>query len=470
MLLITVVVGVYLLGDLLTVIPRRSLIAGKMVFIFLILVTACLFSIPVLQQLRFEDRFDIFAPPIVVFGFLSVPYLLRPLQMALSGDYGLIYPRFSFGAATVLGYGCRVLLYVDVGLAFFMLGYYSSRGERLAASVPAPHAKWDTSRMWSVITLFSLLSIFTVETVVYLTTGSFVEFLQQWKNRVSMLAGYHLFVFLSRAAALGSMAILLHYRSLRPVTVAHLLGATLLVLVFGRRAFALTLVVMFLIVYHYSIDRIKAHRVLSLGVAVFWTASTIRYVRQNGTNDLVTHLLSLPTEFLTLLVDDIGRAFDNFLILLWGISEQWSYQFGTTYLRVPLNFIPRALWPGKPALTVGAEFAARFFPGRPGGVPLGPFALQYLNFHLFGIVVGLFLTGIAYRTLYAYLRQNNYSSGVVLLYAVTIVTFRNGLNNTSLVTWIVTMCMALALLFLLGEYDPRLMASRLVGSGNDSQA
>lgn len=450
--LIAVALPLYVLSELIRSLETTVNGTGHLVFGFLVGVTILLFLTPIAVQIKNEETIDIFEPSIFVLGLLAIPYVLRPLQMLLSSDYELIYQRYShLSPSTVQTYATLALVYVVVGLAFFLTGYYLNVGEKITERIPTPSDDWSQNRVWLVVLGAAAVSVFSVGVTILLTTGSVRLFVQEWSNRVTLLSGYQIFVFLSRTAGFAAICLLLYYRTLHPTVLLYLVFSTVLVFVFGRRAFALSIPLMFVMAYHYRVRRLHVLRAGVVGGGIFTVAAILRYVRNNGLRGIHEYLLNFPQHFLHLLIDDLGRAFDNFIILLMGVPESYSFQFGTTFLRVFTNFVPRPLWTQKPPLTVGNEFASIFFPLRNGGIPIGPFALSYLNFWIFGVVFLPFVAGVLYKSLYTFLRENVENRSVILLYVMTLVHFRKGISNNSLFAWLISIPILLFLLFALRD-------------------
>lgn len=436
---VAISVIVYFTGQIIFAVTSQSIFVGKTVFIILVLATVGLLLVPFGVQISRGEEIDVFAPSVFILGFFGITYLLRPLQMVLSGDYELIYPAYAgFSTSTLVAFSSLALLYINIGAASFLFGYYARWGRRFSAVLPLPNSKWRRGQLWVGVVGYTFVSIISFLIVIQFTTGSVIEFIGQWSDRSQLLAGFHLFSLLSRASALSSIGLLIYYQRLHPTIIGHFSLSMLLVLTYGRRAFALTLVLMFIIAYHYSIRKLRIYQLIPIGLGLFSIAGIVQGLRTGELNNLFTYLLNLPTDLFVELADDLGRGFDNFVLLLWGMPERWGHQFGTTFLRVPFNFVPRAFWAEKPSLTVGGDFADIFFEARSGGVPPGFLALQYLNFHVIGIVLGMFLYGACFRSFYEYLKKAIDNPAIILLYAVTLVHFRKGINNNNLFIFLIT--------------------------------
>lgn len=138
-------------------------------------------------------------------------------------------------------------------------------------------------------------------------------------------------------------------------------------------------------------------------------------------------------------VNDYG--IDNFLALTQLIPSGEEYYYGSFYLRVILNFIPRAIWEEKPVLTLGSLLRRQFLPDASGGRPPGEIGAYYANFGYPGILLMGGIFGVLMRSLYELLKRNRKSPLAIIFFIITVLTVgRNGLANNPLFTflsWIV---------------------------------
>jgi len=87
-------------------------------------------------------------------------------------------------------------------------------------------------------------------------------------------------------------------------------------------------------------------------------------------------------------------------------TGRWvDYKYGETILLAPISMlIPRFLWPSKPNVAIGREFGVTFdlVPVGDAHTQIAPTVIGefYWNFHIPGVIVGMFLMGAAYRWLY----------------------------------------------------------------------
>ncbi len=128
-------------------------------------------------------------------------------------------------------------------------------------------------------------------------------------------------------------------------------------------------------------------------------------------------LLALQTPPGTFLISDLS-VFDNLVAFRQLVPRSVPRLDGATLAAVPLAFVPRALWPGKP-LPVDQQVTAILYPGSTAGSPIGLQGELLWNFGLAGVVLGALLVG-GLMGLLARTRHRIGGPGALLLYAVAI--------------------------------------------------
>ena len=140
-----------------------------------------------------------------------------------------------------------------------------------------------------------------------------------------------------------------------------------------------------------------------------------------------------------------GRLYglDTLVVARALTPNRHAYLEGSTYARLPSSLVPRVLWPGKPELSFGDDFAndywGRFTADDQSVQPVGVVGELYLNWGLAAIFPGMFLLGFAYRLWYSWLARR-WSPLAIALFVVSLPTmvqiegdavflFRTGLNR-----------------------------------------
>lgn len=236
--------------------------------------------------------------------------------------------------------------------------------------------------------------------------------------------------------------------------VIHLLpfpGIVLLFALFGGRGLTLQIVLMLVMMLYYvwvkeyvtvqrnyfrfkkdQINSIANQSILplmALAAGVF--ALLARQLRKGLTmSEAIQNL-----DFVRLLTFGIHNSKFDYFLALASVDKIGPY-FGTLYLRVPLNFVPRSIWPEKPVLTVGSELRRLLILNGTGGRPPGEIGVYFANFGYPGIIILGILCGLYLRVTYEALNRNTESPLAILLYSVlALPVIVVGLTNNSL--WLI---------------------------------
>ncbi|MBI5170004.1 MAG: oligosaccharide repeat unit polymerase [Candidatus Eisenbacteria bacterium] len=113
---------------------------------------------------------------------------------------------------------------------------------------------------------------------------------------------------------------------------------------------------------------------------------------------------------------------DSLMLIVHRTGVTLPFQWGHSLLDLFTFWIPRLLWPSKP-LSFGLAFPAAYMPDMHwGNMTYASCSLPgelYLNFHVFGVVAGCALLGMAMRATYAAARRG---PGALLVYGYAFIT------------------------------------------------
>jgi hypothetical protein len=97
-----------------------------------------------------------------------------------------------------------------------------------------------------------------------------------------------------------------------------------------------------------------------------------------------------------------------------------GYDYFQIYLRIFLHPIPRLIWPNKPALFVSSWDDFLLQSGIEEGASESLLGDLYIQCGIFGVLLGMFVSGVLWRTLYAYLQRAPTNGFMQLLYATSL--------------------------------------------------
>lgn len=227
------------------------------------------------------------------------------------------------------------------------------------------------------------------------------------------------------------LAILLGYRpeSLRRpwFWIASLVALAVVYLAAGKRSILLTPLATGAIVWMMTVRRVPVFRIVALLGVMFLLMSGLLLVRTaiaSGAKDLGEVSAMLSDRLDTAVAEQVeemkvrGGEYTTQYPIFKLVPSESPLLWGETYLVLLARPIPRFLWPEKPR---GTDFraGATFF-NAAWGIPPGPVAEAYWNFHVPGVIGVYFLFGAFYRWLHnTFLRQGHHGL-VVYVYAFTL--------------------------------------------------
>ncbi|WP_331234216.1 O-antigen polymerase [Natronorarus salvus] len=267
--------------------------------------------------------------------------------------------------------------------------------------------------------------------------------------RSEVFSGSNIFVMGARSLYIGYLlwicGALAERRAPNPIEILGVVPIVGLFLLLGGRGRALgVLILVFIVLYLVFVEElIDLHRgilarlsgsippavvllglpLISIGIAIGVVLLRSLRLGQNFSEAL------LGVDSLSIASAGVHNdQFDNFLALTEIVPEQIGYQFGAFYARVPLNFIPRAIWPDKPVLTPGGVLRRELLPDAAGGRHPGTMGDYYINFGYPGILLISLIYGALLRLLYRLIDRNPVSPLSILFFAL----FLSGIGNSGL--------------------------------------
>lgn len=196
------------------------------------------------------------------------------------------------------------------------------------------------------------------------------------------------------------------------------MAVVILMLTIGGKMLAITILGLPAIAYWYTRRRMPWRTILAalllLVFVIFPIYNNYRLQKRDlGTRERLGKTLQVASEwdsstFYTNSIESfMGRmaVVTSMAAVLRDVPESVEFRRGDTLLLLPISmFIPRILWPDKPNIMTGREFGVTF--QLVGGIDretqIAPTVLAdfYWNFHLPGVLIGMFLLGGFYRLCY----------------------------------------------------------------------
>lgn len=379
---------------------------------------------------RTAEGIDLLSPP-VVFGVAVLLGYLAPMANFLDGtdfftlryglDIGDIHRRAIQSASLAL----------FAGSAFFV-GYRAAarRSTNSQFSEVRPAPAWSRARMGSVVVSYSVIGAVLFAYGVHRVGGSQVV-AAALGDRIRLTEGLN-YLFsainllpscaIAWAALIGVSPRSGDSRWYWPFFALSAAAAA----VQGSKSILFVLIVSLVIIRHRTSRRFTATQ-LTVGAALLFVLLTAYaiFAREFLAVGEVVTLDSWDIDSMWFVT---SREFvANFIqlqmlaLLLDKVPGQLAYQYGATMLSLLTLPIPRGLWAGKPITAPGVVTLA-FWPevylNDGTSLPPGLFGELFMNFGIFGVVIGVFLLGAGSGLLTAAQRQAPNDPLILTAYAL----------------------------------------------------
>lgn len=450
---------------------------------FALLTAMLLAAVAIPWYLSFrQGRIELFEPIIfysiffamLVFGWIERVYFSPP-----SLRYEFI--SLTFADAFFLVGTVMLFLFLSVLLGYYALAprfsrRFSAVGHRIrnvlrAASKPSGSAFRAIGGGYMIIgfgsIIMTIIFVFPTGEILYLYTNT--------TPRSKVFSGNSIFVFFSRTLYIGYMlwlcGAIVERRS--PSIGEYLLAIPITgaFLILGGRGRALSVVIIAIIFWYYTTieeifplhhgffvrltNRIPPSVLLvSLPVSALVIAFFIIPLRGVRMSKSFTESLMNVDPFSILTVAAADNAYDNFLGLMEFVPDEVGYFYGTFYVRVLLNFIPRSIWPAKPTATSGSLFRRLALPDASGGRPPGAMGEYYLNFGLPGIPLLGAIHGILLYLTWQLVKGTRVSvvEFIIFIFLLSAIG-KNGLVNNALFTLFSNIILTIPAILILIKWD-----------------
>jgi len=164
--------------------------------------------------------------------------------------------------------------------------------------------------------------------------------------------------------------------------------------------------------------RLKVAAIGGLGLVVVILMSFLR----TSDNDEALEKVSVVASFEKIILNRNGPGLSKTAHIINHVPEPLDFQYGKTFGVWFLAPIPRELYPNKPLIHTGPIIGTTIYSTRVSGVPPGFIGELYWNFHIPGVIFGMFLFGFSMNRLYLLFRNCQLSPGIVVpvyLFAIT---------------------------------------------------
>jgi hypothetical protein len=364
--------------------------------------------------------------PVALFCYcFAFFYLLRDVVITLGFDGP--YPDINFLSSQTPGLVSKASVVLAAFLVAFALAYLLPIpiGRAFVKLVPVAWTE-PTARRQARLTVILTVAATVISIILLARYGSFGGVVRAGKVTKGLAGSYILRIFPAVGAVVAASLLLTLWRERRETGTARrslvvlALGAAILnaayVMMWGSRT-VVAIVLIILIAGQWIVGtsaatpkesrqarhgRPRVTRVVALVGLLIVAVVGLRVVRDNILEGHASSATQGQSEIRKLSVDTNSTYFDATLLAVRDWPASQSYRGGEDFVAGFEGIVPRAVWPNKPQqVLVGQWFRQVYQPLARNGWPLGATGDWYLNFGLFGVLVGGLLSGLLFKWLMA---------------------------------------------------------------------
>lgn len=416
---------------------------NNMVSLYSILLSLCYFIG------AYIGRKDIFSPRFIfnVFAWLkNIPYAVDYIRVNNIADETIdSYFFFKF-----ISFIC-----VNVGITIYEINSTNKKYVYLENKKRKNSAYLRTGIIVSVIG-------FVVKIKTILDSGGVFYILSHIQGRKEIMAGqYYNELFANSLLTCGVLLTLMCYLKEKRkknlyIFIVIFVITTFGLIVFGARRPAMMLLLQVIMLYHFFSSKIRIRSLFKIKsiVTIFVIAFFVLLMpmlRSSSETDYINN----PQKWVEGAVENTNTLFREFSycdgdLFAFDYFKTHEYWYGASYLNIPLQIIPKSIYPQKPPMDDGMYLLNLMY-GEKATPNMAtddlfyqtsvPFTLEsslYSNFGLLGIILGCLLVGVFYQYVYKVLISCFCPIVMILIYQEIIFVFVPSVLHTS--SAIITFC------------------------------
>ena len=318
------------------------------------------------------------------------------------------------------------LFYSIIGLHFFQIGYHTKIGKLILNKKKIPD-KWSVTRIKVLLILYSIISILSFMIMITISGGFsfyFSNIQNAMLNIVSGSAVFFMSVLLVKIPLVIWFYFILVNKKLSLFFLLFFIIVLFLFISLGERGHLIGLIISLLTCYHYVKNRVKI-----LPLAVFGVILALFLVVSGQYREFTAYgykikkagfnvKLNFPAMYHKLMndFDQLIRVKD----IIKKVPDQLDFQFGKTFFNLMFKPIPSRIWAEKPqggGYVVTKYLYPSHFAAKASVAPslLGEL---YINFHIIGVISGMFLFGVLCNGLFLLLKKKYHNKNFIVFYAL----------------------------------------------------
>jgi hypothetical protein len=407
-------------------------------WLFLSLTLYVLIALGTLWYAVFLRKAHLLDPIVQFLMFLSLFVIPLPLRVlltkAIEGDITDHLPH-------LLAYMPGAVLMTALSVPLFAWGYYSRFAKAVAVHLPQPKTG---KHMYAPVLLLVAFSLFLLSQLAR-SQGGIFNFVLLGYGATSEMFGKGYLAIGFPWLWVASMFLLYRYAVRRKMLDLILFGVFFFLLfaiflVMGSRNMIVYTILTAAVFWHHAVARLSMQRLFVVVIVCFAGLNIVGYLRTSKYQSLTEFWNKSVSAydntggesgrvFYTLTTGEFVVPFETLPQMMRSVGSDVPPQFGLTYLKDALQWIPSVLFPSRPP-TLTHWYMETFY-DRDTGLNIGKsfFFLSegYLNFGPLGIFFTMFVWGVFWGTVHCYLYTSQGEPGSILLCALTIAFIYRGI-------------------------------------------
>jgi len=370
-----------------------------------------------------SGKVDTFDPLALVCIYMFYLFVVVPIIHLITNQYST--PLYGDINSLLLITCC---IYLGATL-MFLLGVYIPTNKLVGSKIPLLGRSISLPILVTLSSLSVILTVFLYFYQIY-QMGGFYNISSYIENRLSIGEGTGWFTIIRDIGFIGLLLIMngfftIKQKSLISKIKSNLLFVlvlfiiTLLLFYQGGRAWILIYYYFGIVLYHYSIKRVKSLSLVIIAVIIIpflhgysvWRAlgGQISFFEVLGKFNFYAKIINRP--LLTIFTGDFGRTDVVMFIIQKVSSGEQPILLGETFLAAFLQIIPRSIWKTRPygisEILTDMEYGKGVYSSliNKSSRVASFLGELYLNFHLPGVFIGFFLYGILVGIFYYYYKK-----------------------------------------------------------------
>jgi oligosaccharide repeat unit polymerase len=390
------------------------------VFIFLVLII-------------YRDPFhDFFSPQILITLFFILFYIFPSFQFVQGDDYFTKTVGIFFAGVSPTEIDrINTIIVAFISFVCLIWGIYFSFWIKVSRVFHKTSVKseifWNKFNYYNIIFLYVIVGV--LETLLFVgISGGALSIILNLENKFQIMSGKYIFTFGYMFLSIASLLILLHDKKITFSFVLLLLTSILSASLLINRGIIFIILGLILLSYNYYIKQLSTKRVFLLSIlglfgAVFYKVLQVFII----TNWNFKYLLS-EYFFLAIARDLFGDVLigpQQLSFALKGIPSILGFQYGKTIIGFLISLIPTTFFINKPMFSGAGIYTQELFPAifhSGTTIPPGLVGELYMNFSIFGVVLGMFICGLFLGSVFYDMKLKK-SAFLIVFYSFSIISF-----------------------------------------------